>query len=194
MDSSYSSALLLTDKNKDQGKEKLTWHQMFTNAPSDHINFFHNSFKGKEIPTYLTIGTLTGTFMLIDQQGCKYNNFLFKKSTAVHNISNIMVNVGDEKYQFLAAALFAIHGIALHDRVALKTASNIAEAVISTGLCVQILKRMTGRQSPSASSENGGDWDPFPSFKQYKKNQPGILFFSIRASFYGNCGSYCSCK
>ena len=178
IDSSYSSVIVLPEESINQkNEEQITWHQMFTHLPSDYISFFRNSFNLKEIPSFLTVGTLTGTFMLIDQQGWKYNNLLFNKSSTVHNISNIMVNFGDGRYQLAAAALFAVSGIALHDKVALKTASNITEAVISTGLLVQILKRMTGRQSPSASTENGGDWDPFPSIKQYQKNQPAFYSF-----------------
>jgi membrane-associated PAP2 superfamily phosphatase len=178
IDSSDSSAVILSGENGNQeNEEQITWHQMFTHLPSDYISFFHNSFNSQEIPSFLSVGALTGTFMLIDQQGWNFNNLYFRKSSAVHNISNITVNVGDGRYQLAAAALFAIPGIVLHDRVALKTASNITEAVIATGLFVQILKRMTGRQSPSASTESGGDWDPFPSFRQYQKNQPAFYSF-----------------
>ncbi len=176
-DSTYSSAALLIGENRTQNEDRITWHQMFTNVPSDYAGFFHNSLKTKEIPAYLTIGTLTGTLMLIDQQGWKYNNQLYRKSNVVHNISDFMINAGDGRYQLLTAALFAVPGIVFHDKAALKTGSNIAEAVITTGLCVQMLKRISGRQSPSASTENGGDWNPFPSFKQYQKNQPAFYSF-----------------
>ena len=178
IDSSHTSTIKFLKENLNQeNEEKITWHQMFTGLPYDYISFFQNSFNVKKIPIFLTIGALTGTFMLIDQQGWKYNSLLFHESSAVRNISSLMINVGDGRYQFISAALFAVPGIAFHDKVALKTASNITEAVISTGLFVQILKRMTGRQSPSASTENGGDWDPFPSIKQYQKNQPAYYSF-----------------
>jgi membrane-associated phospholipid phosphatase len=158
-------------------EEQITWHQMFTHLPVDYKNFFQNSFNLKEIPAFLTVGALTGAFMLIDQKGWNYGNSLFKKSSTVQSISNFAVNFGDGRYQLAAAFLFGIPGLALHDKVALKTSSNIIEAVISTGLFVQVLKRMTGRQSPSAFTENGGDWDPFPSFKQYQKDQPAYYSF-----------------
>ena len=176
-DSTYSSDVLSIGENRAQLEDRITWHQMLTNVPSDYASFFHNSLKIKEITAYLKICTLTGAFMLIDQQGWRYNNLLYRKSHVIHNISDFIVNAGDGRYQLLAAALFAVPGIAFHDKTALKTGSNIAEAVIATGLCVQMLKRISGRQSPSASTENGGDWDPFPSFKQYQKNQPAFYSF-----------------
>ncbi len=173
-DSSYSFVNVnINQKNEGQ----TTWHQMFTHLPSDYINFFQNSFSLNRVPFLLTVGALTGTFMLIDQRGWNYSNSVFKKSSTIHNISNFAVNFGDGRYQLSAAFLFAVSGAALQDKAALKTASNITEAVISTGLFVQVLKRMTGRQSPSAYTENGGDWDPFPSFKQYQKNQPAFYSF-----------------
>ncbi len=157
--------------------EQVSWHKMFTNIPSDYITFFKDSFNSKEIPTYLTIGALTGALMLVDQQGWKSDHMLFKKSLIDHRIADLTVNIGDGKYQFLSAALFAVPGLIFHDETAVKTGSNIAEAIISTGLLVQVLKRIAGRQSPSASTENGGDWDPFPSVKQYQKDQPAFYSF-----------------
>ncbi len=153
------------------------WYQMFSDIPSDYLNFFKQSFTVKKIPTLLTIGALTGSLMLVDQQGWKAENKMFKKSLIDHRIANVTVNMGDGRYQFLSAAAFALPGIIFHDHRALKTGSNIVEAILSTGLLVQVLKRMTGRQSPSASTENGGDWDPFPSIRQYQKDQPAFYSF-----------------
>jgi membrane-associated PAP2 superfamily phosphatase len=173
-----SSKNLSTSESTDQKNEKkITWYKMFTDIPSDYGSLFQNFLNKNEIPAFLTIGSLTGALMIIDQQGWKYDDLLFKKSHAVHNVSNIMVNLGDGKYQLLAAAAFALPGVIFHNKTALKTASNITEALISTGVSVQILKRITGRQSPSASTENGGDWDPFPSLKQYQKNQASFYSF-----------------
>ena len=151
------------------------WYGMFTDIPTDYLSFVRQTFAVKKIPVLLTIGALTGS--LIDQSGWKTENSIFKKSLIDHRIANITVNMGDGRYQFLTAAAFAIPGLIFHNQRALKTGSNIVEAIISTGLFVQALKRMTGRQSPAASTENGGDWDPFPSIRQYQKNQPAFYSF-----------------
>jgi hypothetical protein len=119
----------------------------------------------------------------IGKHGSKYqspaelNNSLVKKYQSVSKLTDLSVKMGDGKYQFLSAALFAVPGLVFRDETAIRTGSNIVEAVISSGLFVQLLKRASGRQSPSASTENGGDWDPFPSIKQYQKNQPAFYSF-----------------
>jgi len=158
-------------------EKPVKWHQMFSNIPSDYSRFFRNTFSEGAIPSLLTVGALTGALLFIDEQGWKDNNILFNKSVLDHKISDITVNIGDGKYQILAATLFAIPGLIFNDKTAIRTGSNIVEAVITTGLFVQVLKRMTGRQSPAASTENGGDWDPFPSIRQYQKNQPSFYSF-----------------
>jgi membrane-associated phospholipid phosphatase len=158
-------------------EEQITWHQMFTNIPSDYVGFFRKSFSSEGISSYLIVGALTGALFLIDEQGWKKDNLLLRKSTFDHKTFDLFIKMGDGKYQFLSAALFAIPGIILNDKTAIRTGSNIVEAVISTGLLVQVLKRMTGRESPAASTENGGDWDPFPSIHQYQKNQPKFYSF-----------------
>ncbi len=161
----------------EQNFENITWYRMFTDVPSDYYNFFKQTFTIKNIPTLVAVSALTGSLFLIDQTGWKYGNTYFHKNQVYHSVANIAVNMGDGKYQFLSAALFALPGIIINDKTAIKTGSNIAEAIISTGIFVQILKRMTGRQSPVASTENGGDWDPFPSIKQYQKDQPAFYSF-----------------
>jgi hypothetical protein len=150
---------------------------MFADIPSDYTNFFYNSFQVREIPTLVTFGAVTGGLILVDQPGWKFNNSLVKKYQFIGKLTDLSVKMGDGKYQFLSAALFAVPGLVFRDETAIRTGSNIVEAVISSGLFVQLLKRATGRQSPSASTENGGDWDPFPSIKQYQKNQPAFYSF-----------------
>jgi len=66
-------------------------------------------------------------------------------------------------------------GLINNDYRAMNTASEIGEVIISSGITVQIIKRITGRQSPSAaiaSGNPGGHWTPFPSFAAYQSNTP----------------------
>jgi len=171
------SYLNINNFRTDYDNVNTKWYQMFSNIPSDYLSFFKQSFTVKKIPTLLTIGALTGSLMLVDQQGWKAENKMFRKSLIDHRIADIAVNMGNGRYQFLSAAAFAIPGLIFHDQRAVKTGSNIVEAILSTGILVQVLKRITGRQSPSASTENGGDWDPFPSIRQYQKDQPAFYSF-----------------
>jgi len=155
----------------------VSWHQMFTRIPSDYVGFFHSAFSSEHSSTLITVGALTGSLWFVDQTTWKNTNLLFKKSNVEHYLSDYTIKIGDGKYQFISAALFAVPGLVFNDKTAVRTGSNIVEAVISTGLFVQVLKRMTGRQSPAASTEKAGDWTPFPSLTTYQKDQPAFYSF-----------------
>ncbi len=157
--------------------KKVTWYQMITNIPSDYSKFFTQAANVKMIPSYLGIAALTGSLMTIDQKTWSFQRRLYLRSPLDHKTSSFVVNFGNGTYQFLGAALFAGTGLIFNNERALRTGSNIAEAVLTTGIFVQVLKRIAGRESPIASSETGGDWKLVPSIKQYQKNQPKYYSF-----------------
>ena len=169
-------------KQKDKVSEikldkNVTWYQMVTNIPSDYSKFFTEAANEKMIPSYIGIAALTGSLMTIDQKSWSFQRRLYLRSPIDKRTSTFVVNFGNGTYQFLGAALFAGTGLIFHDETALRTGSNIAEAVLTTGIFVQVLKRIAGRESPIASSETGGDWQFLPSIKQYQKNQPKYYSF-----------------
>ncbi len=168
----FISKNLNTNRNND-----FKWYKMFTDLPSDYYSMFEKSFSEKDLTNVLEISILTGALATADQSGWKYQRQLFNKSNFDRNISNIAVDMGNGGYQFLTSAAFFSAGILFHNQRAIKTGSNIAEAVLSTGLFVQLLKRVTGRESPYAQSEAGGEWQFMPSIKEYQKNQPKYYSF-----------------
>lgn len=119
-----------------------------------------------------------------------------QKASKALDISNqssygILLNVGDTKifkyprninsalYQlgeggtsmFLAAGLW-IFGKVKKDYRALQTAYDLAETFIAMGVTTQILKRISGRESPFVATKPGGRWRPFPSFGGYQESTP----------------------
>ncbi len=172
VENSLSNKIDINNKNNN-----IVWHQMFTNLPGDYYHLFKNTFSTKELTSLFTVSIITGSLLALDQSGWKFQRTLFDKVKFDRNISGAAITLGDGKYQMLSSAVFASAGIIFHNKTALKTGSNIAEAVLSTGLLVQILKRITGRESPYASSESGGDWLFMPSIKEYQKNQPKYYSF-----------------
>ena len=164
-------------EKKKKAESKITWYQMFTNLPSDYRNLFKDIIDKKNLPNLFFLSALTGSLMTVDQAGWKYQRSLFNKVKFDRKISGLTIGIGNGKYQFITAALFASAGVVFHDETTLKTGSNIVEAILSTGLLVQVLKRITGRESPAASTESGGDWALMPSIKQYQKNQPKYYSF-----------------
>ncbi len=152
--------------------EKVNWHQMITNIPSDLSEYPKEAFSSNQIPLFAIVAAGTGALMLIDQKGWDANKSLYNNSEPFHELSDIGVNFGDEKYHFLVAGLFTVFGFTNDSPVALKTASNIVEAVIASGVGVQVMKRIFGRESPAVSSRSSGRWQFFPNLKKYQENQP----------------------
>lgn len=67
------------------------------------------------------------------------------------------------------------YGLLKNDYRAIHTSSELLEGLIASGLIVQPLKRITGRESPFIAEQNGhsgGEWNPFPSFAAYAKSTP----------------------
>lgn len=155
----------------------VTWYQMFTRLPSDYYNFFHKSFTSRNVPELAAVAVLTGSLLMVDQNGWKFNRKMYTRYPVVKRTSDIAVIMGNGEYQFIGSALFAATGLLLKNNKAVKTGSNIAEAIMSTGLFVQLLKRITGRESPIVSTERGGEWDIFPSIKEYQLHQPEFYSF-----------------
>ena len=64
------------------------------------------------------------------------------------------------------------YGFATKDERALTTASQTVEAVLSCGIVVQVLKHLTGRESPFVSTKSGGVWKILPNQIDYHKHVP----------------------
>lgn len=92
------------------------------------------------------------------------------------NIPSAVYYIGNGGTTMLLSGMFyAIGKIGKDDYRALNTSNELIEVLISVGVTTQIIKRITGRQSPSAAirdGNSGGDWNVFPSFNDFHKNTP----------------------
>jgi membrane-associated phospholipid phosphatase len=86
------------------------------------------------------------------------------------NLNSLFYQFGEGGTSMLLAGGLWIYGKAKHDYRATCTATDLTETFLSMGVTTQIIKRITGRQSPSAATTNGGLWRPFPAFKNYQQN------------------------
>jgi membrane-associated phospholipid phosphatase len=137
----------------------LKWYSMFTKVPRDINNFATSALNSNRLPLFAALAAGTGALMLVDEQGWLANRRLFNESKTFHNLSDFGVALGNEKYHFMIVGMFGAWGLINHDSRSLKTASNLVEAIIASGVSVQLLKRVFGRESPVAS-------------KEYQKHQP----------------------
>lgn len=88
------------------------------------------------------------------------------------NINSGLYQLGEGgTSMFLAGGLW-VYGKIKKDYRAIQTAGDLAETFIIMGVTTQILKRISGRESPSEASVKGGAWRPLPSFTKYQKHTP----------------------
>ena len=154
-----------------------TWYQMFTNIPGNCVDFYKVTFSSGKIPLYAGVALLTAGLIATDEKSWQESNRLYHRSSSVKTFSDIITEVGDGRTQFGLGGLFAIYGLLTSDNRALTTASQITQAVLTSGAVVQVLKHITGRQSPFVSTKSGGRWDFFPNQINYHKHVPAYDAF-----------------
>jgi hypothetical protein len=63
---------------------------------------------------------------------------------------------------------FWVDGMITKNNRSRQTASDLVQGFISSGISSQLIKRITGRESPFVATRPGGAWRPFPSFSNYQ--------------------------
>jgi Membrane-associated phospholipid phosphatase len=63
-------------------------------------------------------------------------------------------------------------GLITNDNRAIQTASQIGEGYLAMGITVQLIKHLTGRQSPFKTTEGSGNWQLFPPLSHYQSDVP----------------------
>jgi hypothetical protein len=134
-------------------------------------------FQSGSLPGIAGVAVLTGGLIASDKETYRGSKSLCDHSSFVQSASDVAVGMGDGKVHLGIAAGFALFGFVSHDSRALRTASQTAEALLATGLVVQVMKRITGRESPEAATTEGGRWSFFPNQKQYNNHQARYYAF-----------------
>jgi len=151
---------------------KITWYSMITEFPGDMYQFAKNEVKSPNLLLYGTITALTTALLITDDKTWDASHRWYEGNNTVYNVSNFFTEVGDGRTQFGLAAAFGLYGAAAGDSKALTTASQIVEAVLSSGAVVQVFKHITGRESPFVSTRPRGTWRWFPNQIDYHKHVP----------------------
>lgn len=92
-----------------------------------------------------------------------------------NNLASAIYNTGNGFNMILIGGGLLTYGLIKNDYRATQTASEIGEGLIASGVFVQTIKRITGRESPFIAEKTGsksGDWNPFPSFAAYASKTP----------------------
>jgi len=155
----------------------LKWHSMFTNLPGDWVRYSREKLGAQNIPEFAGIAVLTAGLLMTDDATYEVSDRWYKNSRTVTDVSDFFVSLGDGKSQFALAGAFAAYGLLKDDHRALRTGSQIIQAVLASGAVVQVLKHMTGRESPFVRSSPTGIWRFFPNQIDYHKRVPAYDAF-----------------
>jgi hypothetical protein len=161
-------------------------------APTTFTSFARSMFNEEYTFANILMGTTTALFIIYDQpiydkvakwgrewgigNGDKTQTFLsiagypiFRGPT---DLGSAMYFIGDGWTHFGLALSFLTVGSINNDNRALQTASQIAQGMVTTALTIQVLKHITGRETPSYATQAAGVWRFFPNQVDYHKKVP----------------------
>jgi membrane-associated phospholipid phosphatase len=174
-----SLVVVVKDSTSDSTAQRssLKWHSMITNIPGDWLAYYKQKIQPTSIPEFLSLGVLTAGLIVTDDATYEVSDQWYKNSKTVSDVSDFFVSLGDGKSQFALAGAFAAYGLVGNDHRALRTGSQIVQAVLASGAVVQLLKHVTGRESPFTRSSPTGIWRIFPNQIEYHKHVPAYDAF-----------------
>jgi hypothetical protein len=168
-----------TDSLMNSGSHEapLKWYSMITNIPGDWVRYYNQEFRTSNVPEYVGLSVLTAGLLVTDDATYKVSDRWYKNSRTVTDVSDFFVSLGDGKSQFALGGAFAAYGLINDDHRALRTGSQIVQAVLASGSVVQLLKHITGRESPFTRTSPTGTWRFFPNQLDYLKHVPAYDAF-----------------
>jgi membrane-associated phospholipid phosphatase len=158
-------------------EQQIKWYTFIQNLPRDWSQWAQTAFRSDKIGDWAIVTGLTAALFVTDDITYTPSKHLFESSSAATNWSNFAAEIGDGRTQFGLAGAFAAYGLIGGDQRALRTGSQIVEVVLGAGAVVQVLKHVTGRESPFTRSSATGVWKFFPDQIAYHKHVPAYDAF-----------------
>ncbi len=163
---------------------------IFTNIPHNLVGSVKEGFQKDKIGAWAVIAAST-TLLYVYDRKIKDHTQAFGRSIGLGNgdgtkslvrvgsvsifrgptdVGSAMYFLGDGWTTMLTSAGFLIGGKIHDDNRALQTSAQLMNGLLITGIITQVLKRSTGRESPSAATSERGRWRPFPSWSQFQNH------------------------
>ena len=155
----------------------FTWHDPITKLPEDIFKFGGQVFNVNSIPTIAGLAALTGALISIDHITSEpfYKNY--RSSSSSRNLSKKISFLGGGEFHLIVATIFGGAGLIFKNNRAKRTALQIVEAELACGLTVQLLKRISGRESPQSATSPRGTFRPFPNWNEYARHETKFYSF-----------------
>ncbi len=168
--------------------KKPTYFSFVKKLPSDIFQTFKSPFVGKNYKNFLAIAAATGILVAVDKQAIKgvqeisnkiglqaqtdYNIAFKVGETKIikipQNLNSALYQLGEGGTSMLLAGGLWVYGKIKKEYRAIQTASDLTKTFFAMGFTTQVIKRITGRESPFTATTPTGRWRPFPSFKKYQ--------------------------
>lgn len=166
--------------------------EFVTNVPSDLAMFGKAVVAKKNLPKLGMLIGATAVLVALDQPlldaAQQFGRFIhldperkFKRAISFNignfavplldvpqNLNSAFYFIGEGWPSILVAGSFYGYGIFTNDYRARQTSSQLAEMFFTLAISTQVLKRMTGRQSPFNATKPGGEWHPFTNLATYQ--------------------------
>jgi hypothetical protein len=152
--------------------ENIQWYTMFSNIPRDWERWYDISFRNERISEWLWVGGLTLATYLTDDLTYTPSAKFYYGSSDAKKWSDFCANIGDGTTQFALAGSFGAYGLVFKDQKALRTGSQIVQAVLASGAVIQVLKHVSGRESPFVRTTPFGVWKILPNQIDYHRRVP----------------------
>ena len=160
-------------------------------GPADWGLFVRQSFTKETLPWLAAIGASTILLIKYDQEiyeetrrvGKRLNISRVDKTKTYLKIGGVSVFrgpsdlgsafyfIGDGWVNLGLMGYFEASGLIKDDWRALQTGHQLAEGLLVTGFTTQVMKRVTGRETPRAATADRGVWRMFPSFKDFQAHR-----------------------
>jgi hypothetical protein len=137
------------------------------NVPGNLLEWSRETFASDKIAAIGGMLGMTGILIASDFESWQAMRLPYMEYDDLQHFADWGVRLGDGSSQFALAGGFLLFGALTSDSRALRTASQIAEAILVTGVVVQTMKHTTGRESPFLSEERTGIWRFFPNQGEY---------------------------
>ena len=177
--------------NKEVFIKQKPFH-FITNVPDNIVQIIKSPFKRNNIKGFLITVGATALLLPIDQPVADGVKHLSKQihlnaetnykvpikfgNTKIlkvpQNLNSALYQLGEGGTSMILAGGLYLYGKIKHNKQAEYTASDLTETFITMGITTQLIKRISGRESPFTANpiDKGGIWRPFPSFRNYQNN------------------------
>jgi membrane-associated phospholipid phosphatase len=148
------------------------WKDPIVHLPGTWASWYSNEFRIERIPLYMGIGVITAGLIATDHETYIPFKKLYADNRIFRKFSDYSEFMGQGWFQFGIAGVFALHGFIENNNRSLQTASQTVEVILSCGAVIQLMKHVTGRETPILATTPTGIWRFFPNQIDYHKHVP----------------------